>query len=168
MKRTVPVNVGRKLMFFFLCLYSIGIFAQNIDVTGHVTDENNEPLIGVTVKVLGESEKGTVTDFDGKFILPNIPSDAKIEVSYVGMQKQVIDVNNRKVIDIVLKEDSEILEEVVVVGYGIQKKASVTAAISSVDTKSLKQSSSANLSAALAGRLPGLTAMQTRIQGYPF
>jgi TonB-linked SusC/RagA family outer membrane protein len=161
MKRTVPVNVGRKLMFFFLCLYSIGIFAQNIDVTGHVTDENNEPLIGVTVKVLGESEKGTVTDFDGKFILPNIPSDAKIEVSYVGMQKQVIDVNNRKVIDIVLKEDSEILEEVVVVGYGIQKKASVTAAISSVDTKSLKQSSSANLSAALAGRLPGLTAMQT-------
>ena len=77
------------------------------------------------------------------------------------MQKQVIDVDNRKVIDIVLKEDSEILEEVVVVGYGIQKKASVTAAISSVDTKSLKQSSSANLSAALAGRLPGLTAMQT-------
>lgn len=161
MKKTIPVNVGKRLMFFFLCMYSIGIFAQNITVTGFVTDTKNEPLIGVTLRVVGESEKGTITDFDGKYILPNIPPNAKIEVSYVGMESQVIDVNGRSTIDIALHEDTELLEEVVVIGYGIQKKASVTAAISSVDTKDLKQSSSANLSAALAGRLPGLTAIQT-------
>ena len=56
-------------MFFFLCLYSFGIFAQNVDVTGYVTDAKNEPLIGVTLKVIGESEKGTVTDFDGNLSL---------------------------------------------------------------------------------------------------
>jgi len=130
MKKTIPVNVGKRLMFIFLCMYSIGIFAQNINVTGFVTDSKNEPLIGVTLKIIGESEKGTVTDFDGKYVLPNIPSNAKIEVSYVGMQKQVIDVKGRTTINIVLSEDTELLDEVVVVAYGVQKKVSVTGAIS--------------------------------------
>ena len=161
MKKAIPVNVGKRFMFFFLCMYSIGIFAQNINITGMVMDTQNEPLLGVTLKIVGQSERGTITDYNGQYTLTNVPSNAKIEVSYVGMQSQIIDVNGRNRIDIVLAEDSELLEEVVVVGYGIQKKASVTAAISSVDTKELKQSSAANLSAALAGRLPGLTAIQT-------
>lgn len=161
MKKTIPVNVGKGFMSFFLCMYSIGIFAQNIDITGTVMDTQDEPLIGVTLKIVEQSERGTITDINGQYTLTNIPSNAKIEVSYVGMRSQIIDVNGRNRIDVVLTEDTELLEEVVVVGYGIQKKASVTAAISTVDTKSLKQSSSANLSAALAGRLPGLTAIQT-------
>ncbi|OJV87073.1 MAG: SusC/RagA family TonB-linked outer membrane protein [Bacteroidia bacterium 44-10] len=161
MKKTIPVNVGKRLMFFFLSIYSIGIFAQNINITGTVMDTQDEPLIGVTLKIVGESERGTITDFNGQYTLTNVPPNAKIEVSYVGMRSQTIDVNGRTRIDVILTEDAELLEEVVVVGYGIQKKASVTAAISSVDTKELKQSSAANLSAALAGRLPGLTAIQT-------
>jgi TonB-linked SusC/RagA family outer membrane protein len=161
MKKTIPVNVGKRLMFFFLSMYSIGIFAQNINITGTVMDTQDEPLIGVTLKIVGESERGTITDFNGQYTLTNVPPNAKIEVSYVGMRSQTIDVNGRTRIDIILTEDAELLEEVVVVGYGIQKKASVTAAISSVNTKELKQSSAANLSAALAGRLPGLTAIQT-------
>lgn len=161
MKKTIPVNVGKRLMFFFLSIYSIGIFAQNINITGTVMDTQDEPLIGVTLKIVGESERGTITDFNGQYTLTNVPPNAKIEVSYVGMRSQTIDVNGRTRIDVILTEDAELLEEVVVVGYGIQKKASVTAAISSVNTKELKQSSAANLSAALAGRLPGLTAIQT-------
>lgn len=160
MKMKIPKNLWKSFSFFLLFFSFLEINAQNKSVTGTVTDTNNEALIGVTIQVQGTT-KGTVTDYDGKYMIPDIPGDAKILVSYIGMQSQVIDVNNRSVIDIVLREDAEMLEDVVVVGYGIQKKASVTAAISSVDTKSLKQSSSANLSAALAGRLPGLTAMQT-------
>jgi TonB-dependent SusC/RagA subfamily outer membrane receptor len=160
MKMKIPKNLWKSFSFFLLFFSFLEINAQNKSITGTVTDTNNEALIGVTIQVQGTT-KGTVTDYDGKYMIPDIPGDAKILVSYIGMQSQVIDVNNRSVIDIVLREDAEMLEDVVVVGYGIQKKASVTAAISSVDTKSLKQSSSANLSAALAGRLPGLTAMQT-------
>lgn len=160
MKKTFPQHSGKRLMFFFLCFYSFGVFAQNITVTGLVTDTQGESLIGVTIQVQGTTQ-GTVTDFDGKYTLTGVPSDARLEVSYVGMQGQVINVNGRSVIDITLLDDTELLEEVVVVGYGIQKKASVTAAISTVDTKELKQSSAANLSTALAGRLPGLTAIQT-------
>lgn len=106
-----------------------------------------EPLIGVTIQVQGTAH-GTVTDFDGKYLIPAVPADAILEVSYVGMKSETINVNGRSVIDITLEEDTGVLEEVVVVGYGIQKKASVTAAISTVDTKDLKQSSAPNLSTA--------------------
>ncbi len=147
-------------MFLILCVYSFGVFAQNVNVTGLVTDTRGEPLIGVTIQVQGTAH-GTVTDFDGKYLIPAVPADAILEVSYVGMKSETINVNGRSVIDITLEEDTGVLEEVVVVGYGIQKKASVTAAISTVDTKDLKQSSAPNLSTALAGRLPGLTAIQT-------
>ncbi|MEA4917819.1 TonB-dependent receptor [Proteiniphilum sp.] len=166
MKKTIPVNVGKRLMFFFLCMYSIGIFAQNITVTGIVTDAKNEPLIGATLKVLGDEVKGTITDFDGKYTLPNIPSNARIEVSYVGMQSKTIDVQGRRSINIVLEEDAEVLEEVVVVAYGVQKKVSVTGAISSVNTDELRVSTSPSLANALSGRIAGLTSMQ-RVGGQP-
>jgi TonB-linked SusC/RagA family outer membrane protein len=161
MKKVIPVNVGKRFMFFFLCMHSIGIFAQNITVTGFVMDAKNEPLIGVTLKVVGESEKGTITDFDGKYILPNIPPNAKIEVSYVGMENQIIDVRGRTSIDITLNEDAELLEEVVVVAYGTQKKVSITGAVSSMDTKNLRINSTPSLSSALAGHISGLTALQS-------
>lgn len=160
MKGKIPFNLGKMVMFIFLQICSISLFAQNISVTGIVTDSKNEPLIGVTLKIVGTTQ-GTITDIDGNYSLVNVPGDAQIEVSYVGMRSQVLAVNGRNRIDVVLLDDTELLEEVVVVGYGIQKKASVTAAIATVDTKSLKQSSSANLSSALAGRLPGLTAVQS-------
>ncbi len=160
MKKRFPQHLGKRWMFLILCVYSFGVFAQNVNVTGLVTDTRGEPLIGVTIQVQGTAH-GTVTDFDGKYLIPAVPADAILEVSYVGMKSETINVNGRSVIDITLEEDTGVLEEVVVVGYGIQKKASVTAAISTVDTKDLKQSSAPNLSTALAGRLPGLTAIQT-------
>ncbi len=115
-------------------------------------------MIGVNI-VEGPTN-GTVTDADGKFsIQVTLPSELRI--SYVGYVSQTIPIQNQKDLRIVLVENSELLEEVVVVGYGSQKKISVTGAVASVQTKELKQTSSANLSIALAGRLPGLTAIQS-------
>ena len=159
MKRKL-INLNKGILIIFMWAISICIFSQNLTVTGVITDIGGETLIGVTIQIQGTTH-GTITDFDGRYMITDVPSDANLEVSYVGMQNQVISVKGRTTIDIVLQEDSGLLDEVVVVGYGIQKKASVTAAIATVDTKELKQSSSANLSTALAGRLPGLTAMQT-------
>ena len=142
------------------------LYSQNITVTGTVTDSNNEPLVGVTIKVIGVSGKGTITNIDGKYTLADISSNARLEVSYVGMQAQTIQVNGRTIINIELKDDSELLDEVVVVAYGVQKKVSVTGAISSADTKELRVSSSASIANALSGRIAGLTSMQ-RVGGQP-
>ena len=124
MKKTFPQNSGKRLMFIFLCMYSIGIFAQNITVTGLVADTQGEPLIGVTIQVVG-TVHGTVTDIDGRYTLSNTPSDAILVFSYVGTQSQTVNVNGRTTINITLLEDSEMLEDVVVVAYGVQKKGYV-------------------------------------------
>ncbi|MDD2437243.1 MAG: TonB-dependent receptor [Massilibacteroides sp.] len=160
MKKRIPLNLRKKIMFIFLCINSIGIFAQNISVTGLVTDTKNEPLIGVTIQIQGTG-KGTVTDIDGKFELENVPGNAQLDVSYIGMLGQIINVNNRTTINIILREDSQQLEEVVVVGYGQQKKVSVTGAIASVSVKELRKTSTTRLDNALAGRVTGLTSMQS-------
>lgn len=166
MKKTIPVNVRKGFLFFFMCICSIGIYAQNITVTGLVTDNKNEPLIGVTIKIVGEEEKGTTTGFDGKYSLFNVSQNAKFEVTYVGMQSQTIDVRGRKSINIVLEEDTELLEEVVIVAYGVQKKVSVTGAISTANTADLRISTSPSIANALSGRIAGLTSMQ-RVGGQP-
>lgn len=166
MKKAIPLKFGKRLIIFSLCIHSIGLFAQNITVSGLVTDSKNEPLIGVTIKLVGNEAKGTITDFDGKYIFPNIAPNSKIEISYVGMQTQIIDVKGRTSINIVLQDDAEMLEDVVIVAYGVQKKVSVTGAISSVNTDELRVSSSASLANALSGRIAGLTSMQ-RVGGQP-
>ena len=160
MKKMIHFNLGKRLIFIFLCLYSFGVYAQRINVTGIVTDMNEEPLIGVSVMIQGTGT-GTVTDYDGKYVLPNVPSDAKLEFTYVGMEKQIIDVNGRTSINVVMSEDTELLEEVVVVGYGIQKKESITGAISSVSSEDIIKSPTGSLSTALTGRLTGLSTIQS-------
>ncbi len=131
-----------------------------INLTGSVTDAKGEPIPGAAIIVKGTTI-GTVTDADGKFTLP-VPPDSKIlVVSFVGFQPQELLTGTQTNFNITLKEAASAIDEVVVVGYGNQKKESVTAAISSVHTDELKQSSAPNLSVALAGQLPGLTVMQT-------
>jgi len=111
----------RGIFFTLLCSISLSISAQNITVRGTVSDAAGEPLIGVTVQVEGEST-GTVTDFDGKFTLLNVPSDASLLFTYVGMQPQTIKLNGRTTLSVTMTEDTELLEEVIVVGFGQQKK----------------------------------------------
>ncbi|MGI6073636.1 MAG: SusC/RagA family TonB-linked outer membrane protein [Fermentimonas sp.] len=136
------------------------VSSQNITISGNVKDSSGEPLIGVTVFVENAEIYGTVTDLDGNYILDNVPSDANIIFSYVGMRKLVEPVNSRKIINVELISETELLEEVVVVGYGIQKKATVTGAISSVDGNDLMMIPSINLTNRLTGKIPGLTTVQ--------
>ena len=124
-------------------------------VKGVVSDPSGEPLIGATVIEKG-STNGTATDIDGFYQL-NL-KDAKkavLVVSYVGFATQEVPVNGQSQLDIVLKEESELLDELVVVGYGAQKKESVVGAISQVNSGDLLETPSANLSQAITGKIPG-------------
>lgn len=130
--------------------------AQTIGVRGTVTDGTGESLIGVTVQVLGLST-GTVTDIDGNYMLPNVPSNAILEISYVGMHTQTIPVNGRTTINVVMEEDTETLEELVVIGYGSVKKSSLTSAVSSMNSKGIENRPLARAETALQGQLAGVT-----------
>lgn len=160
-KRNKKSNVLRKSIFFFtfIWLISITLLAQNISVKGKVVDEQKEPLIGVSVKVQG-TIIGTVTDYNGNFEISNVPSDGKLEFSYVGMKTLVVPVNGRTVINITMQEDVEILEEVVVVGYGIQKKTSVTGAVSTLSNTELIKAPVVGISNVLGARVAGVTMLQ--------
>jgi TonB-linked SusC/RagA family outer membrane protein len=129
---------------------------QGKTVRGTVTDSNGEPVIGATIVVQGDATKGTVTDIDGNFILSNLPENAVLQITYVGMKPQEISTAGRSTIDVIMEADMELLEELVVVGYGVQKKVSVSGSVSSISTKDITKSSTSNLSNALVGRLPGL------------
>lgn len=128
------------------------------NITGQVKDNMGESLIGVTVQIKGEVG-GTITDIDGKFTIKANIGD-KLVVSYIGYTPQEIMIDNREHFSIVLNEDVNELQEVVVVGYGTQKRLNVTGSVSSVSSNQLKQSPVANISNALAGRLPGIISVQ--------
>jgi TonB-linked SusC/RagA family outer membrane protein len=129
------------------------------EITGKVTDTSGEPLPGATVMVKGTTI-GTITDVDGNFTL-RIPTNAQtLQVSFVGMKTVELPIDNQTNFNVVLEEEAMGLEEVVVVGYGVQKKATVTGAISSMGFEKLIQTPVASVSNALAGRVTGLLSMQ--------
>jgi TonB-linked SusC/RagA family outer membrane protein len=132
---------------------------QQRQVSGTVTDNSGMPLPGVSIVVKG-STVGTSTDFEGNYSI-NVDSDSSVlSFSYIGFTPQEIVVANQTTINVSMTEDASELDEVVVVGYGTQKKTNVTSAVVSVDSEELNQSSVANVSNALVGRLPGLIATQ--------
>ena len=120
-------------------------------------DANGEPIIGASVKVKG-STGGTVTDIDGKFTL-DAPAGAELEISSIGYLKQVVKAKAN--VAIVLKDDSQTLDELVVVGYGVQKKENLTGAVASMNAEKLATRPVSSLSSALAGEMAGVTAVQT-------
>ena len=128
-------------------------------VTGVVKDTSGEPIIGATVTVKGVSG-GALTDVDGKFSIQVPDNQAVIVVSFIGFNTEEIKVGARRSLIVTLREDVQSLDEVVVVGYGTQKKATLTGAISSVGTESLLKSPSASVTNSLAGQLPGISAIQ--------
>ena len=129
--------------------------AQNITVKGTVVDPTGEPLIGATIKVKG-SATGTVTDLDGNFEL-KAASNAILEVSYVGYQPREVAVNGRAIIDAIqLDDDRKALEQVVVVGYGTQKKADLSGSVAIVNAEEMKKASNSNISTMLEGKVPGV------------
>ena len=129
---------------------------ESIKITGVVKDNKGEPIIGANIVELNKKGNGTITDIDGKFTL-SVSKNAEISISFIGFDEKKIKIGQQTSFDIILEESSQFLDEVVVVGMNNrQTRRSVTGAISTIQTKELKQSPVANLSNALAGKLPGL------------
>ena len=115
-------HLQRLFFVALLAVLAIGATAQNKTVSGTVLDKAGESVIGASVLVKGTTN-GTITDFDGKFTLSNVPASGTIEISFVGYKTVDIPVKGQTTLQVVLEEDTETLDEVVVVGYGIQKKS---------------------------------------------
>lgn len=145
------------LIVLFSCVLYIN--AQEIAITGVVHDQTGEPLIGVTVLEKG-TDNGAITNVDGAFSIKVSKKNSTLTFSFLGYQTQDIALAGKTTLDISLKENSELLNEVVVVGYGVQKKQSVTGSISSIQSKDLETTKTASVTNALAGKLPGLRAVQ--------
>ena len=149
MKRIFSLCIG-----LLMTLLATTAFAQNKIVKGTVVDQNNEPIIGATVMVNGNSQNGTVTDMDGKFSI-SVPAGKKIKISYIGYQTQTISKFDGP-LNVVMEEDENTLDDVVVVGYGSLKQKNVTGAVEVINPEDLKDLSVSNLSEALIGLSPSL------------
>ena len=156
MKKKNSLNLMKGLLPAFVWLFSLCAFAQNITVSGNVYDVNGEPLVGVTLQIQGTSV-GTVTDMDGKFTLTNVNPNTTLEVSYVGMTTQAVSINGRTSINITLLEDTEILEELVVIGYQTIRKADLTGAVSVFNPDEMKNTIVTGTVGDALGTLPGVT-----------
>lgn len=148
----------RTQLTLFLLFFSISLFAQQFAQKGKVIDEKGESVIGANVQVKGTSI-GTVTDIDGNFSIDVNPS-SEIEVSYIGYLTQVLKPQQNTLIMVTLKEDTQSLDEIVVVGYGSQKKINLTGAVSSISSKDIENKPVVNVLEAMQGTTPGLIIQQ--------
>ena len=158
----------KQLISIMLCMGAVGAVSfcptpafaavaqnQTIKVKGQVVDETGEPLVGATVKVK-DTATGSITDFDGNFQL-DVKSNATLVVSYLGYKSREIAVRGRAILDpIKLESDNNVLEQVVVVGYGTQKKADLTGSVSIVNAEEMKKVSNSNISTMLEGKVAGV------------
>ncbi|MBU3836503.1 MAG: SusC/RagA family TonB-linked outer membrane protein, partial [Candidatus Phocaeicola merdigallinarum] len=159
----------RKIPFLFLLMLVSWLPAwaqQGVPVEGVILDGNGETVIGASIVVKGEKNLGTISDLDGRFQL-TVPNEKSVLViSYIGMKTQEVKVKPHGTMTITLEDDSEVLEEVVVVGYGQQKKASVVGSITQTTGKVLERTGVTSLGAALTGNLPGvITSASTGMPG---
>lgn len=142
-----------------MCLGIMPMYAQTGAATGTVVDEENEPVIGASVIVLGTTN-GTMTDFDGNFTLSNVGRGATIRITYIGYKPEELVIGDKSHFDIKLQSETTQLDEVVVVGYGVQRKSDLTGAVSSVKAAdALKGTPVSNITDALQGRLAGVSIM---------
>ncbi|MCQ2144661.1 MAG: TonB-dependent receptor [Bacteroidales bacterium] len=137
------------------CLSISVLNAQTRSISGKVVDTANQPVVGASVMVVGSTSIGTVTDLDGAYKL-NVPDGSSINVSCIGYASQVIAVGSQTIINVVLAEDSEFLEETVVIGYGVQKKSDLTGSIASVKDSDLANRSTISAAQALQGKAAGV------------
>ncbi len=132
------------------------VSSQQESVTGTVINENEQPLPGVSVVIKGTT-LGTITNGDGIYSLSNVPSDATLVFSFIGMKTQEIPVGNQTSINVIMELDAIGIDEVVAVGYGVQKKVNLTGSVSSIGSKQLERRPIVSTSATLQGLAPGVT-----------
>ncbi len=150
----------RYLFFISLLSFLPGFVLAQKSVTGTVTSEEGDPLIGANILIQGTATS-TVTDLDGNYQLDDVPEDGVLVFSYTGYAATEVPVQGRDVIDVSLEPSVGLLDEVVVVGYSKQKKVTVTGAVVALPGKDLIQSPAVDMSNSLAGRLPGVFVIQT-------
>ena len=154
-KKSLDYSFKRVIWISLMVLSSLVANAQQKNVQGVVVDQSGEPIIGASVMVKGTTN-GIITDLDGKFSLSNIPEKGVITISYIGYKGQDISVIGKNMLRVTLEEDTEMLDEVVVVGYGTQKKSDVTGAMISVGEKELKSRPVSNAFEAMQGKAAGV------------
>ncbi len=150
----------RTVMLMLFAALTFNLSAQTITVTGVVTDSTGEPIIGASVVEKGNTSTGTVTDLDGNFTL-SVPSKATLVVSYIGMKTQEVAVKGQSRINVTLNDDTQALDEVVVIGYGTVQKKDLTGSVASVSAKQLEAIPVASASEALTGKLAGVSITTT-------
>ena len=147
-------------IFFIFLLAMCTVFsaiAQNRAVTGNITDENGEPIIGASIILIDNNKIGTISDIDGRFVLANIPPENNsIRITYIGYVAQVIDITGKQVVSTQLVPSDLGLNEVVVVGYGTQKKAHLTGSVVTIPPEEIKDLVGTDLSSALVGQVAGV------------
>lgn len=149
-------------LLFLLCMVPLWAFGQSITVKGVVKDTAGEPVIGASVVEKGTTN-GIITDFDGNFEL-KVSSNAVLSITFVGYQSQEIPVNGKTSFNVTLKEDTELLDEVVVIGYGTARSSDVTGSISSMRGDKLREVPATNITYALQNRVAGVDMSQTSSQ----
>ncbi|MDX1470157.1 MAG: TonB-dependent receptor [Flavobacteriaceae bacterium] len=163
MMHKIPIgkkNSLRNLLLILFLSHSFLIYSQtSINVSGVVTDETG-PLPGVTV-ILQGTNQGTTTDFDGRYELNNVPSNGTLIYTFIGYTSQEVPINGRNEIDVALEQDTEALSEVVVIGYGTQRRESVTGSVVSIKGEELNEVKTANFQEALIGRAAGVNISTT-------
>lgn len=161
LKQTARERFAAMTLFLLICLPFSLVQAQTVKVNGRVTDDLNEPMIGVSIVEKGTAN-GCITDIDGNYTL-NVKQGATLVYSYIGyvaLERKAV----AGVMNIILKEDAQALDEVVVVGYGVQKKSSVTGAISQVKSEDIQNRSITRAEEALQGKTAGVQLVSTTSQ----
>jgi len=171
-------NLMRVSSIMMILLASLGSFnasAQNRTISGTVVDSGGQPVIGAAVTVVGNTRIGAATDINGAFTL-TVPAGATMNVESIGYKSQTFTVTSQNTYNIVLEDDTEMLEETVVIGYGVQKKSDLTGAVASVRSDDLKDRSTTDAAAALQGKAAGVQIINTsgapgegasiRVRGY--
>ena len=160
MDKTVRKAIVRiRYLVLFLMMFPLCALAQNVNVFGTVTDANTgEEVIGATVKVKGASG-GSITDFEGKYKI-SVKPGATIEVSYIGYQTKSVKVTKAGQLDVQISEDVNMLDQVVVVGYGVMKRSDLTGSVASIDEKAIKQGVNTSIEQAMQGRIAGVAVTQ--------
>ena len=152
----------------------LGLSAQNKPISGTVTDAAGVPVIGAAVYVVGNVSSGVMTDEEGRYNL-QVPQNSTIAVSCIGYATQTLAIGAEAVYNVVLNEDTQLLEETVVIGYGVQKKSDLTGSVASVGAESLKNQSVTDAAAALQGKASGVhiinsgapgAGAEIRVRGY--
>ena len=159
MRKIEVIKKGVITMLFLFFSVQFAVFAQTVNVTGTVKDNTGDPLPGVNIVVLGTTQ-GAVTDISGKFNI-QVPADGSLVFNFIGFTPQTIAINGRQIVDVRLQPSDVSLEEIVVVGYGTQRREAVTGSVASVGGEEMREVASANITQALQGRISGVEMTQT-------